>query len=101
MLSCPEAGAAAVAARAAAACSDLQRALCAAGGATALIAATLPELPKWHGYSYIVTIGLGTVVMQIIGEQPIIMLRCAALRCATLRHVLPSQRPLALAARTS
>ncbi|KAI7844992.1 hypothetical protein COHA_001358 [Chlorella ohadii] len=36
------------------------------GGATALIAATLPTLPKWHGYSYLVTISVGSCIMQII-----------------------------------
>lgn len=37
-----------------------------AGGATALIAATLTDLPKWHGYAYLVTVGLGSLVMQVI-----------------------------------
>eukprot|EP00887_Chlorella_sp_A99_P004921 scaffold4.g4921.t1 len=36
------------------------------GGATALIAANLTTLPKWHGYSYLVTIGVGSLVMQVI-----------------------------------
>ncbi|KAI3428236.1 hypothetical protein D9Q98_006616 [Chlorella vulgaris] len=36
------------------------------GGATALIAATLTDLPKWHGYAYLVTVGLGSLVMQVI-----------------------------------
>lgn len=36
------------------------------GGATALIAGTLTELPKWHGYSYLVTIAVGSVIMQAI-----------------------------------
>ena len=35
-----------------------------AGGATALIASTLPTLPKWHGYSFLVTVGVGSLVMQ-------------------------------------
>jgi CBS-domain-containing membrane protein len=38
----------------------------AAGGATALIACTMSTLPKWHGYSYLVTIAVGSVIMQII-----------------------------------
>ena len=38
----------------------------AAGGATALIAATLPTLPRWHGYSFLVTVGVGSLVMQLI-----------------------------------
>ncbi|EFN58032.1 hypothetical protein CHLNCDRAFT_142243 [Chlorella variabilis] len=36
------------------------------GGATALIACTLPTLPKWHGYSYLVTIGVSSIIMQLI-----------------------------------
>ena len=38
----------------------------ATGGATALIAATLPTLPRWHGYSFLVTVGVGSLVMQLI-----------------------------------
>ena len=37
-----------------------------AGGATALIASTLPTLPKWHGYSFLVTVAVGSLVMQCI-----------------------------------
>lgn len=36
------------------------------GGATALIAASMTELPKWHGYSYIITVLCGTIIMLII-----------------------------------
>lgn len=36
------------------------------GGATALIASTLTTLPRWHGYSFIVTVLVGSLVMQAI-----------------------------------
>lgn len=36
------------------------------GGATALIAANFETLPKWHGYSYLITILVGSLAMQLI-----------------------------------
>lgn len=36
------------------------------GGATALIASTLPTLPKWHGYSFLITVLVGSLTMQVI-----------------------------------
>jgi CBS-domain-containing membrane protein len=37
-----------------------------AGGATALIACSMATLPKWHGYSYLVTVAVGSVAMLAI-----------------------------------
>jgi CBS-domain-containing membrane protein len=36
------------------------------GGATALIACSMATLPKWHGYSYLVTVAVGSVAMLAI-----------------------------------
>lgn len=36
------------------------------GGATALIAATTPNLPPWHGFSFLVAVALGCAIMQTI-----------------------------------
>lgn len=36
------------------------------GGATALIIAGAHPLPRWHGFSYCVTVGVGSLVMQAI-----------------------------------
>jgi CBS-domain-containing membrane protein len=36
------------------------------GGATALIAAITPNLPPWHGFSFLVAVALGCAVMQAI-----------------------------------
>ncbi|KAL4443756.1 hypothetical protein ABPG75_011493 [Micractinium tetrahymenae] len=36
------------------------------GGATALIASTLTTLPKWHGYSFLITVLVGSLTMQLI-----------------------------------
>lgn len=35
-------------------------------GATALIACAVEEIPKWSGFSYVVTVLFGSVVMQIV-----------------------------------
>jgi len=37
-----------------------------AGGATALIACTMSQLPRWHGYSYLVTVGVGSCAMLLV-----------------------------------
>ena len=36
------------------------------GGATALIVASLDTLPKWHGYSYLITVLIGSLAMQLV-----------------------------------
>ena len=36
------------------------------GGATALIVCSMTELPKWSGFSYVLTVLFGGVVMQVV-----------------------------------
>lgn len=36
------------------------------GGATALIIASATELPRWHGFSYVVTVAWGSAVMLLV-----------------------------------
>jgi CBS-domain-containing membrane protein len=37
------------------------------GGATALIACSVPELPPWHGFQFVVAVTIGVLQLMIVG----------------------------------